>query len=364
MLSGLVQNLTVYEQRDYRRFLSPHLQYLQGLCQLSQQSISHAINELLTSLFVTVQLLPEIEFSNRINISIEQSKSNAPVLFTRLLSVVESTFHGNAFISSYGTNFKYSGPCQDFTTNYAPAKAVIYDNGCSCGMYANCTTQAKFIETSSLTNVSVKVKGMKMGCIPSESLLASTLECFYDQSCLDLIQQYTNYSKSLHPISTNFSRFLQNTTVNELINNLFIEDWSTTISYSAYYEQCSPSICSYSRVENFNIFYLITILLGIQGGLTIVLKWICPKLVRIAIKIYHDRKNRVTPFRPVDSGAISSNLTTGNYEIQPIISTSHSQPFMKIISIMSVVCISVGIIIFSIYYSRQGRNKLTKYEKL
>lgn len=226
----------------------------------------------MTTLFVTVQLLSETDFQNRLNTLIEQSKSNAPLLLSRLLFFTQSTFHANAFISIYGTNFEYSAPCEDYEEVYMPAEALIYDDGCSCGMYANCTIQANFIEMNSSRNISIK--GMKMGCTPSESFLVSTLECFYDQSCLHLIQQYTNYSNSLNSISTNSSRFSENITISELIKNLFIEYWSTAMNYSEYYHQCSPSLCSYTTVENFNLLYTITLILGIQGGLTIVLKWI------------------------------------------------------------------------------------------
>ncbi|CAF1633574.1 unnamed protein product, partial [Adineta ricciae] len=38
LVTGLHPNLAEYEPRDYRRFISAHLQYLQGLCQLSQRS--------------------------------------------------------------------------------------------------------------------------------------------------------------------------------------------------------------------------------------------------------------------------------------------------------------------------------------
>ncbi|UJR07421.1 hypothetical protein I4U23_011707, partial [Adineta vaga] len=366
LVSGLVPNLTVYEQRDYRRFLSAHLQYLQGLCQLSQQAVNNSISEFLTSLLVTVELLSRINFQNRLVISIEQSKSNAPVLFSRLLYLTQLIFHGNAFISTYGTDFTYllTNYEVDFDV-YSPTEAVIYDNECSCGMSSNCTTQATFIETNSSTSTKLSVKGMKMGCIPSESFRLSTLECFYDQSCLDLIQQYTNYPNSLTPLSTttNFSRFPQNTTISELINHLFIEKWSTEMNYSSYYEQCLPSLCSYTSIEKFNLLYTITVILGIQGGLTIVLKWICPKLVRVGSKIYYHRKKRITPVHStvcieIPSTAITN--TTWNCVIEPMNIRPQnnvmlrSQSFFKMVFVIGLlICILIGIIMFSIYYAQQ-----------
>ncbi|CAF4282278.1 unnamed protein product, partial [Adineta steineri] len=145
-----------------------------------------------------------------------------------------------------------------------------------------------------------------MGCIPSEAFLQSTLECFYYQSCIDLIQKYTNINNNLtysfaSLSTTNTTRFLINTTIDKLIENLFIEEWKRIINYSYYFEQCSPLICSYTYIKKFNLFHTIAALLGLQGGLTIILQWISPKIVRIINKIYQYRKKRINPIQPICS---------------------------------------------------------------
>ncbi|CAF1665019.1 unnamed protein product, partial [Adineta ricciae] len=256
-------------------------------------------------------------------------------------------FRTNAFLSIYGTDFKFPVKSQNYS-GYLYAEPVIYDNECSCEMSSNCTTQAAFIETNSSRVISII--GMKMGCTPSDSFLASTLECFYNRSCLDVIQQYTNYPYSLTPLlTTNLSRFSQNTTITEFIKHLFIEKWSTKIDYQSYYEQCSPLLCSHTSVENFDIIYSITVILGIQGGLKIVLNWLCPKLVRIALKIHHSRKKRIASIHPDDSFAISSQIST-NRIIQNTALIRTTKP-MNLTSQNNLI--ARGIVMFSIYYARQ-----------
>ena len=298
LTAGLVANLSIYTQRDYRRFLSAHLQFLQGLCRLSMQSVNSSIQQLLSSLFITAQLLSAEDFDLRFSSLINQSKSNAPITFNRLLSLTRIVNHGNAIISSYGTNFDYIPYFyQEIDTYAAATRAVIYDDDCSCGLLPNCTTQANFIEENVLKLVAVK--GMKMGCTPSESFRLSTLECFYDQSCLDLIQHYTNYSTPILPLGRTMKRFRLNTTVNELINDGFVEEWKTSMNYSSYFHKCSPSLCSYIYVQQFNLLYIITLFLGLHGGVSIVLKWICPQIVQLILKIYQHRKRRITPVPPI-----------------------------------------------------------------
>ncbi|CAF1545864.1 unnamed protein product [Adineta steineri] len=121
--------------------------------------------------------------------------------------------------------------------------------------------------------------GLKIGCLSSESFLQSTLECFYDLNCIQLIQNYTNYEynnnskNSFIPFSsTNMTKILINTTISQLIDELFIDDWNRTLNYSSYYRQCSPIDCSYSYIQKLNSIHTLQLLIGFQDGLTIILQ--------------------------------------------------------------------------------------------
>ena len=153
------------------------------------------------------------------------------------------------------------------------------------------------------------IKGLKIGCTPTESFRASSLECFYDSSCIDLIQEYTHYTNVSIPLSSKTSRFTVNTTVAELINELFVEKWTTTINYSSYFERCSPLFCSYTYIQKFNSFYTVTLILGLKGGLIVVLHWICPKIFRILFKLYRYRKKKTSVVQPESSRAMMSVAT-------------------------------------------------------
>ena len=292
---------------DYRRFLPAHSQFLNGLCQLSIQSINKSVGQFLSSELVTAEIIPEALFYSRIEPLVQQSKLSAPAVFSRLLTLLRAINHGNAVISVYGSNFEYIVPRSDPSDNFAITRAVIYENNCSCGLNATCTIPASFMGNFSEI---VSIKGFKMGCTPSESFLASTLECFYDFSCINRIQEYTNYinwtraTKTPTTLVPTGSRFPINITVEDLTKALFVEDWTTTINYSSYYEQCSPFLCSYTYIQKVNSVYTVTFIVGIYGGLTVVLKLICPWLVRLADKVNAHRKSRphvVQPERSIDT---------------------------------------------------------------
>ncbi|CAF0767197.1 unnamed protein product [Adineta steineri] len=321
----LVSDLSIYNIQDYRRFITPHLQFLSGLCGLSIQSVNDSINQFLSSTLVTVELLSETSFRTQIDLLIKQSKSNAPITFTRLLSLIRTINHGNAIISSYGTNFEFIDPWKDLNLSMAITHAITYDNECSCALISNCTTQANFINENSLEML--PIKGLKIGCTPSESFLSSTLECFYDLSCIHFLEEQMNTTHTNNsminlssPLSLNLSQYPMNISILNLVQDLFIENWLTNISYSLYYNQCSPASCLYTYIQQLNSLYTMSILLGLYAGLSFILKMICPNIISIIDKIYwykKKKKNIIEPACTVEMTNIKP-ITTRLTNIEPI----------------------------------------------
>jgi hypothetical protein len=275
------------------------------------ESVNNSVNQFLSSLFVTAQLLPQTTVHTQISSLIQQSNSDVSKTFTRLLLLIRATNHGNAIITTHGTNFEYI-----FTLLYddydcaAMTQAITYDYNCSCGLNANCTTQANFVNTQS--SEILPINGLKIGCTPSESFLSSTLECFYNTSCVNLIQEQMNNDDGINDVDApillamNDSRFPMNTTILNLVQELFTEEWSTTINYSAYFDQCSPTSCSYTYIQQVNPFYTVTVLLGLYGGLTFILKWICSNIIYVMAKVYWWRKKRRNSIQPVSNIEIAT----------------------------------------------------------
>ena len=110
LTANLAPDLFIYDKRDYRRFLPAHLRFLSELCTISMQSVNGSIQRFLSSSLITTELKPPIEFREHIQTQLEQSKFDAPATFARLVSSTSAINHGNAIISTYGTNFKYYFP--------------------------------------------------------------------------------------------------------------------------------------------------------------------------------------------------------------------------------------------------------------
>ena len=162
-------------------------------------------------------------------------------------------------------------------------------------MNSTCTTHARFyINNSSET---VLIEGLRMGCTPSESFLVSNFECLFDASCILLIYQQMHHKSDIDvpsPLSRNMTRFSHSRTVEELVNHLFVQNWTDTVNYALYFENCSPYLCSYTYIQKIDSFQTITVLLGLYGGLAIVFQWICPILVQIFFKLCMRTQNSVS----------------------------------------------------------------------
>ena len=312
------------------------MHFLSGLCHLSMTLVNNSVNQFLTSLFVTDQLLTQATFDTQIILLIDQGDSTVSQTFTRLLDLLRATNHGNAIITAYATNFQYIIPWYNLGATVAITKAITYDDGCSCALAKNCTSQASFVNLQPSENL--PIKGLKMGCTPSESFLSSTLECFYDISCISLIQQQMSNVNTMNAtdvpvlVYTNTSRFSTNSTISELVQNLFTEKWSRSINYSAYFYQCSPVLCSYTYIQQFNPLYTVTVLLGLFGGLNFVLKWFCPNIIYLIAKIYwyrKQRRNTIQPTSAIEMGTVETINTTLN-PINNLNITVEPEPMPKV----------------------------------
>ncbi|CAF4079112.1 unnamed protein product, partial [Adineta steineri] len=296
--SSIVANLSKYNQRDYRRHWTSHLQYLHGLCQLSIKTVVDDKEQLLSRSLITNELLSKNEFTNHFNTFEKQHRLNLPKLFNRLLILILNMSHGNAFMSTLGTNYRYLTPWDYHIKRhyyYAFTEALLYDHQCSCALSRYCISDAYLFENDS--SKTIYIEGMKIGCTPSESFHQSTLQCFYNSSCLHLL-----VGNSIVPLVPRESRYLINTTIDELRKNLFLENWNTTSNYSAYFHECLPSICSYS--------------------LSIIFKWICPKLVLVTFHIYlYLKKKRNNSTYPIPSEITAENEDV--CESIPSVTTHH-----------------------------------------
>ncbi|CAF1140639.1 unnamed protein product [Adineta ricciae] len=187
-----------------------------------------------------------------------------------------------------------------FRAKYTGAGAAeSYGNG-------NCYTSAKWTDPSTFMKfpsgtVFFIVPGFYIGCYIIESLLQSDLRCFYDQSCLTQLLFYISPSAPLNLIALDKSllvRSFVNSTIENLMNQLMVEQWTPSPMFENYYSECMPTKCAYTIETKSTIIYIITVVIGLIGGLTTALKLIVPRLVQFiafCIRKWRTKRHRIMP---------------------------------------------------------------------
>ena len=161
---------------------------------------------------------------------------------------------------------------------------LSYDDDCLCGKDATCTTGAQYVERQSTQLVAID--GLKVGCTPSELFLVSTLECFFNASYLYFLCQMIRDNRSSTAINISSP------------SDVFITRFPTNVTVSHLVDYLS------SDIQQINSFYTATYLLDLSGGLTLVLLWICPRMVVLENMLFRRWKTRRSRIRPMPNASL------------------------------------------------------------
>jgi hypothetical protein len=212
--------------------------------------------------------------------------------------MIRDTTQANALLSALKTNYVlYHAGAPDLVLS----ATMVYSRNCSCGSSSTCS-QPAFIDNIAMIPDLFDVPGFFVGCSMIEALLPSTLECFYSQPCIDQLQSYLNISSRMNVIALDASlpsQYTENTTIEELVNSLMIEQWNLSTTYENYYNECRPLQCTYILETRNNVVYIVTTLFG---GLTTTLKFILPRLIKLI------RKKRQQQQQQPTTGKINSKV--------------------------------------------------------
>lgn len=275
------------------------MQFLTDLCQLSMDFVHENIRAFYSSSLFSTRLLSQSSLESQLHHFIHHIETRIPQVFIRSFDLAHNINHGNYLLSVYGSNYRLAireniGEYQ--TVLYTEPTVYLPSDNCSCQLQMKCLTPAAFMWPDY-----IPLKGLFIGCLPSEAFLSSTLECFYDVDCVQLINREILLkirSSLLSPLNIDDrSKYPLNASVNDLVNSLFVESWTSNVSYEKYYNQCAPDSCTYSYVDHANMLYTLTTLLGLYGGLQVVLSWFSAEIITgiQAIKTFGRNRRQIRP---------------------------------------------------------------------
>jgi hypothetical protein len=159
------------------------------------------------------------------------------------------------------------------------------DSTCICST----STSTSCMGTAIFRNETVP--GFQTGCYMMSALLKSTLQTLYNQSLIDMI---TNSSKNFQKLNSSVS----NRTIEMLLSEMFVDHWLNTTSYERYFNSCTPDLCQYTVSQRYDLLHILTLMIGLFGGLSSALTIIAPFIIvtmwPTARKLVTRKRKRVT----------------------------------------------------------------------
>ncbi|CAF4055871.1 unnamed protein product [Adineta steineri] len=330
---------------DFRLMAMSQFQVLASLCRTAAWTISSDLNQFLAQQIVTNQAVSREVFEAQVEAVIEQMQTTTIANVQYIDQLISLITLNSGIMSALNTNrYVVQNPLVSSYTiehgrypigNYIISNTSNSNNTyCDCADLSNCTFQAGYytysIRPAQGQSIVYKpsplpmfiVPGMLAGCLPHDSMLQSTLECFYNRSCLDLI----GISQTITSLNATVpSRFQVNTTVNTIFKQLFVETWGNSSNFTSYYNTCDPKVCSYTYTHRGNFLYAMTMLLSLIGGLTTILGIVVPLLIQVFRRLLVKCRGEAIPTidNNPEAPSIGGRLLNLIHRIRQLISTSN-----------------------------------------
>ena len=291
--------------RDFRRWGTLLFRFLQSMCLATESTVKDSIDQFLSDTLISTTIIPQIQFESQIKQFIDIFKKSIETQLSRILLVFRATAQGNGLISVLGTNLqlRYDNNQIDGILSYLPQS--YEDGSCSCATSSACFEPASFRERNN--TIRYVLQNIYLGCFTLESILHSSLSCFYSNSCLTTFKQEFaatplaidepdwafGSSAPVLPIlpPPENSRFTTNDSIETMTESFFIDLWSTQISFEHYFNACTPKHCTYSYTRRADLLYTLTVFLSVFQGISGVLHFLIPIVVSFILRTFRRLSN-------------------------------------------------------------------------
>lgn len=248
---------------EFRATAMHAFQSLHTFCAMSNRTITAGLTQFYANQYVAATLTPMQTFRVQTKTIFEKFLSSTTNDLLLSLKTVQDITHVNGFWSGRMTNFVLA-----FIKSLSVSILLPHEYGdCSCKHSVSCVDQS-LIWADLLTLLPVSLPGLYRGCLSTSAMLRSTLECFYNSSCIKQLQSYFNTTSTTQFSASHLSsssRYATNSTVQEIVDQLMVEGWNWSATYEAYYQQCQPSRCTYALITRNDVLYIVTTLFGLVG---------------------------------------------------------------------------------------------------
>lgn len=236
------QNIGYYIQIDFRSSASGQFQLLSSLCSLAKRAVNDTLNDFLSDIFLSINSFSPESLETQSQTQSSSVRTSTANAISGILHLIRDTTYSNQLQLALQTtrmNALYIYSDGELASGILDGCFIGTDNTqCCCSTTSTCSSSSGFFniyayETEgnyispepSMANVT----GFMAGCFAIESLFQSTLECFFDEKCLNSVLTFfpTDNTTNINVLLTNQTRFLPTTLIETVVDELLIEQWST-----------------------------------------------------------------------------------------------------------------------------------------
>lgn len=270
---------------------------------MANQTVQDSLQSFYRTKFVTNQVISNQSFQTQIDLTIEQFTKTVPESLQRTLDLLKTNFENNLFITPMVAFFR-TGPnsafpdstivlaesMELFPRRHECEQSKLVDQMpcyCFASSFYDCDQNTTIDDNDTIYDI----PGMVRSWFPLQSLLNSTLECFYNDTCLSEIKKYINSTVSPTNFTTlkSSSLSLDNNEYDKielLAKDLFIESWNNGSSFQSYFNQCHPLICQYTYKSRPNLIYIVATIIGLIGVVNSLLRLLLPLVIKLMTVIW------------------------------------------------------------------------------
>ena len=305
-------------QGDFRLSASAQFLLLRSLCQLSERHFQDNAWDFYATTLISPRALSRSVLLRTLKSSIAQFQTSLPFTFQTQLNLINQMIFANKWLNGLQTTMRpiylnYGIESYSISPIWFFYKDPDY-LGCLCLRNYTCKLNTAIYEPSVRAYDTIvidsdwdrqlfSIPNFYIGCMLSNTLLLSSLECFYNQTCLDRIVSQIDTDQTFTTIgSDNESRFAIHDTLQTIVDALMITNWTEHISYESYFQQCAPRYCVYSMSQGRSALAIVTEVIGLLGGVTLVIR----TAILISLRLAEQRRNNHQP--PVPAVPRTSRL--------------------------------------------------------
>lgn len=290
--SAQVQNDLTTLPFDFRFLANAFFLSFDALCQVSVEHISNRLMSFNSSLFVTdTMLAPEI-FSSAINEISSTMKLSIVSSFVNPLAMISSTMNNNKLMGTLFTNFVFVFAEVENNLEAHMAVLLFRNHTADDSVYCDCLSNVHCYRSMQIFDLSVDrywvmdIPSLYSGCSIMEGMNVSSFACLFNQSCFNMMTALLNVTTANVINPNELVSFMTNSTVEEIMNEVFIDQWNFSASHHAFYDQCQPSSCIYTLIQRNSLIIIFTTVLSLLGGLMKILKLAVPHFIQGIFFLY------------------------------------------------------------------------------